>query len=133
MNALEKYASSSNRKKQRLKDALEASMKREQTKKTWFQKKTTRPLHPKTQLLESKLDHLEKGRKAGKHIARAKQLGRSGTPLSRGITALMLSYLPIGPQTVTGAGARASATMKQGKKSKQMAMLIRKFLTKGKA
>ena len=134
MSVLEKYASSRARKKQRLKDALKASMKRERSK-GWISKKTTRPLHPKAQLLESQLEQLKKGRKAGEQLSRVKALKRGWgmNAITRGIANFGTLGLLKSHITVRGAKKAAKKSIKSGKESKHVATLIRKLLSKGKA
>lgn len=126
---LEKYAGTA-RKKQRLKDALRKSMKREATKGLIF-KKTTHPLHPKTALIKAELEALEQGKKSAKGYARAKKLSTTGSPLARGLVSMMLPFAPVST-TVTGATVKADSAKKSGKVSKEVATAIRKVLTKGK-
>jgi hypothetical protein len=135
MTSLEKYAardkSRKARNKQRLKDALQKSMDRERSK-GWFPKTTTEPLHPRTQFLKSRLSSLTEGHKAGEYLARAKKLDRISSPLSRGIVTALFPFAP-GYTTVTGAENVASHALVKGQKSKTMARLVGKLLTKGKA
>jgi hypothetical protein len=134
MNALEKYASSRARKKQRLKDALKASRKRDKTI-GWLRGTTSRPIHPKTELLESKLEQLKKGRKAGEQLSRVKALKRGWgmNAITRGIANFGTLGLLKSHITVRGAKKAAKKSIKSGKESKHIATLIRKLLSKGKA